>query len=797
MNRILTKTQLSEKVFLLDVEAPEIAAVRKAGQFVIVQMDDEFGERIPLTIADASEERGTITLIVQVVGGTTAKLARLRVGEPIRHLLGPLGTPTHVEKFGTVVCVAGGIGAAPLYPIAKALKEAGNRLFIIHGARTERLLILEKKLRPLADYYIRVTDDGSAGRQALVTEPLADLCQCRKAPDRVIAVGPPVMMKHCAETTRARGIPTVVSLNTIMVDATGMCGGCRVMMGDQAKFVCVDGPEFDGHLVDFDNMIQRLDSYREQEAERAEETHAVGTCVAPKRREPWENPGDPVQPREIPHNRDRLNLSALKLLQQFNGNSMHLKPKERRAIPRQDMPELDPVARSRTMEQVALGYTEDQARLEALRCLQCPNKNCVEGCPVGLDIPAFVRAIAEGDFKKGIEIIRRHSLLPAVCGRVCPQEQQCQAHCTLGRSLKDVNQAVSIGRLERFLADWEREHPEERVLPEIKPDTGRKVAVVGSGPSSITVAADVRREGHAVTIFEAFHKPGGVLLYGIPEFRLPKKIVEEEIQRLEEMGVEIRTNYVVGRTRTLKDLLEKDGYDAIFLGTGAGLPRFLEIPGENLVGVFSANEYLTRTNLMRAYDRGQADTPIYASRSVAVIGGGNVAMDAARMALRLGAGEVRLIYRRTLEEMPARREEVEHAEAEGVRFELLQSPVRVLGDDNGRVNGLECQHYELGEPDETGRRRPVVKPGESSVYDVDTVIVAIGNESNPLIRQTTEGLATNENGNLIVDEEGRTTLDRVFAGGDIVLGAATVIMAMGEGRRAAAGINKMLAAPDC
>jgi len=468
-----------------------------------------------------------------------------------------------------------------------------------------------------------------------------------------------------------------------------------------------------------------------------------------------------------------------------------LKPKDRIGIVAQDMPAQDPDVRRRNIQEVALGYGPEQARLEAIRCLQCKNAPCVAGCPVRIDIPGFVKAIADGDFQLAIDRVKRNSLLPAVCGRVCPQESQCQEPCTVGKTLKDVGRSVAIGRLERFAADWEREQGKVKT-PTVKPATGKKVAVIGSGPASITVAADVRREGHEVVMFEAFHRPGGVLLYGIPEFRLPKAIVQKEIDTLLAMGVKIETNFVVGRTRKLKDLMDKDGFDAVFVGTGAGLPKFMNIEGENLVGVFSANEYLTRANLMRAYDREHAHTPIYRSRIVAVLGGGNVAMDAARMALRLGAAEVHLIYRRTEAEMPARVEEVQHAKEEGVVFHMLENAKRILGDEYGCVNAIECLRYELGAPDESGRRRPVEIKGSEFIMPVDTVIVAIGNDSNPLIKQTTEGIHANTYGNLIVDDTGKTSLDRVYAGGDIVLGAATVILAMGEGRRAAASINALL-----
>jgi glutamate synthase (NADPH/NADH) small chain len=470
-----------------------------------------------------------------------------------------------------------------------------------------------------------------------------------------------------------------------------------------------------------------------------------------------------------------------------------LKPKERVAIPAQEMPAQDPHLRRRNFEEVATGYSAEQARVEAMRCLQCKNKPCVEGCPVRIDIPGFVGAIAEGDFQQAIDIIKRNSLLPAICGRVCPQETQCQEPCTVGKILKDRDKGVAIGRLERYVADLEREKGIE--VPAVKPDTGRRVAVVGSGPASLVVAADVRREGHGVTIFEAFHKPGGVMVYGIPEFRLPKEIVRTEIDTLRAMGVELRTDFVVGRTRKLKDLMDEDGFDAVFVGSGAGLPRFMGIEGENLVGVFSANEYLTRVNLMKAYDRGSADTPVMRSRRVAVLGGGNVAMDAARTAVRLGAEEVHLLYRRTEAEMPARVEEVAHAKEEGVQFHFLCNAKRILGNEHGLVTDVECLRYELGEPDASGRRRPVEVKGSEFLLPFDTVIVAIGNDSNPLIRQTTPDLEVNKWGQIAVGEELQTSVDGIFAGGDVVLGAATVILAMGQGRRAAAAINKRLACP--
>jgi glutamate synthase (NADPH/NADH) small chain len=493
--------------------------------------------------------------------------------------------------------------------------------------------------------------------------------------------------------------------------------------------------------------------------------------------------------------KDQLDAEARSLLEPLLARKAageKISPKERMAIPAQEMPAQDPAARGKNLNEVALGYGERQARLEAERCLGCRNEPCVNGCPVGVPIPRFIAEIQKGDFKAAVDVIKETNLLPAVCGRVCPQETQCQEQCTLGKSLKDTEKAVAIGRLERFVADWERENGKVTV-PAVKPATGKKIAVVGSGPAGLTVAADAAREGHEVTIFEAFHKPGGVMVYGIPEFRLPKSIVRAEVEILNKMGVKLETNYLVGRTRTIGEFLGTDHFDAVFIGVGAGLPKFLGCPGENLVGVFSANEYLTRANLMKAYDAERAATPMFRSKIAAVIGGGNVAMDAARMALRLGAEEVHVIYRRTRREMPARAEEIEHAIEEGIVFNFLRNPNRFIGDDKGRITGMELQKFELGEPDASGRRSPVAVAGSEYVFDCDTVIVALGNESNPLVSRTTERLSVDKRGRVLVDGEQKTSLEKVYAGGDIVLGAATVILAMGEGRRAAAAINRLLA----
>ncbi|MDC7127239.1 MAG: NADPH-dependent glutamate synthase [Spirochaetales bacterium] len=483
------------------------------------------------------------------------------------------------------------------------------------------------------------------------------------------------------------------------------------------------------------------------------------------------------------------NKSSKELLEEIEKSELSVK--ERLEIPQIEMPCQDPAIRRTNQKEVATGYSETDVKVEAARCLNCKAAPCVKGCPVGINIPGFISKAAEGKFEESLQIIKESSLLPAVCGRVCPQELQCMAYCTVGKKYKDPMKSVAIGRIERFVADYEQSTGKTQV-PECAKDSGKKIAIIGSGPASLSAAADLGKLGHKVTIFEAFPKAGGVMLYGIPEFRLPKAIVNAEVETLKKMGINFEFNFLIGRTRTIEDLMKKDGYNAVFIGVGAGLPKFMNLPGENLIGVFSANEYLTRANLMKAYDRGNVDTPIYNSQKVAVIGGGNVAMDAARMALRLGAEEVNIIYRRTRLEMPARAEEVEHAEEEGINFLFLTNPIEIKGDDNGKVNSVVFQKYELGDLDESGRRSPVPIEGETTELEMDTVIMALGNIANPLITKTTPDLEINKRGNIVVDEENRTSVKGVYAGGDIVLGAATVILAMGEGRKAAKTIHKDL-----
>jgi len=460
------------------------------------------------------------------------------------------------------------------------------------------------------------------------------------------------------------------------------------------------------------------------------------------------------------------------------------KPKiKKEAMP---MPKQKPEVRRRNFNEVALGYTEEQALEEANRCLQCPKPQCVQGCPVEVDIPAFTKLLREGKYEEAIREIKEKNSLPAICGRVCPQEEQCQNFCVLGK----VGDPVSVGRLERFVADWERERGV--TIPEKAPPTGKKVAVIGAGPAGLTAAADLARLGHEVVIFEALHLPGGVLVYGIPEFRLPKRIVQAEVDYIEKLGAELRLGYLVGRVYTIPELLKEEGFGAVFIGTGAGLPQFMGLPGENLGGIYSANEFLIRVNLMKAYAFPEYDTPIRIGKHVSVIGGGNVAMDSARSALRLGAEEVCIVYRRSREELPARKEEIENAEEEGIVCKFLAAPTRFIGDEKGWVKAMECICMELGAPDESGRRRPVPVKGSEFVMDTDTVIVAIGRTPNPIIQRTTQGLEVTKWGTIVTDEKGKTSIEGVYAGGDIVTGEATVISAMGAGKKAARAIHEYL-----
>ena len=744
------------------MEAPLIARSRRAGHFVIIRVDAN-SERVPLTISAADIERGTITLVVQRIGVSTHKLLAMEPGEYLHDVVGPLGRATRIEKYGTVVCACGGVGAAPMLPIAEALKKAGNRVITVLAARNKDLLILRDELAQWSDEVIIMTDDGSAGQQGVVTVGVEQVIQ-REQVDKCITIGPAIMMKFVALTTAKYNIPTEASLNTIMVDGTGMCGACRVTVNSKTKFVCVDGPEFDAHGVDWNEMLSRMKSYK------SEETAAMEAYKA----------------AEQPLNAPKEQLNAAKPLCKpepvapFEG-----KPKDRVAIPRVQMPELRPEVRVKSLhEEVNQGLTFEQAITESHRCLNCPKPTCVQGCPVNINIPGFIKTLEKGDILGAAAVIKESSSLPAVCGRVCPQEKQCESQCI---HLKMGHQAVAIGYLERFCADFANSQP--RPTDQARP-TGPKIAVVGSGPAGLTFAGDAAKYGYEVHVFEALHEIGGVLKYGIPEFRLPNSIVDTEIDGLRALGVQFHTDTIIGKTITVKEL-EEQGFKGIFVGSGAGLPRFMNIPGENLNGVLSCNEYLTRVNLMDASNPA-TDTPLLYGKNVAVIGGGNTAMDAVRTAKRLGAEHAMIIYRRSEEEMPARIEEVHHAKQEGIEFMTLHNPLEYHADENGRVCEAVLQVMELGEPDESGRRSPVPVEGKTVTIPVDLVIVAVGVSPNPLIPSSVEGLEISKKGTIVVNEGMQSNLPMIFAGGDIVRGGATVILAMSDGRKAAAAMHEYL-----
>lgn len=760
MNKIVGKEFFSEKVVKLEVEAPLIARSRKAGHFVIVRVGEK-GERMPLTIAEADVKKGTITLVVQEVGLSSTKLCQLEVGDYITDVVGPLGQATHIEKFGTVVCAGGGVGVAPMLPIVQALKAAGNRVITVLAGRTKELIILEKEMRASSDEVIIMTDDGSYGQKGLVTEGVEAVI-LREKVDKCFAIGPAIMMKFVCLLTKKYDIPTDVSLNTIMVDGTGMCGACRITVGGKTKFVCVDGPEFDGHQVDFDEMLKRMGAFKEIEREEIhkldhlEEAHVAALN---DRTAPW---------------REELRKA--------------MKPKERTAIPRVKMNELDPEYRSHTrLEEVNQGLTAEQARTEASRCLDCANPTCMTGCPVGINIPSFIKNIERGEFLEAAKVLKETSALPAVCGRVCPQEKQCESKCI---HLKMGHEAVAIGYLERFAADYERESGQIS-LPEVAQPNGIKVAVIGSGPAGLSFAGDMAKLGYEVTVFEALHEIGGVLKYGIPEFRLPNKIVDVEIENLSKLGVTFVKDCIVGKTISVEDL-KADGFQGIFVASGAGLPNFMNIPGENSINIMSSNEYLTRVNLMDAANP-ESDTPVAFGKRVAVIGGGNTAMDSVRTAKRLGAEKAMIIYRRSEQEMPARLEEVKHAKEEGVEFLTLHNPIEYKADEKGRVKQVVLQKMELGEPDASGRRSPVPIPGAIETLDIDLAIVSVGVSPNPIVPHSIPGLELGRKGTIAVNENMESSIPMIYAGGDIVRGGATVILAMGDGRRAAAAMHQQLA----
>jgi glutamate synthase (NADPH) small chain len=751
MHRIVRREQFSDLTFLWEVDAPDIAQAAQPGHFVMLR-PDEAGERIPLTVADYDRERGTITVVVQALGKTTRQMRdKFAEGQEFADFAGPLGLPQHIEKVGHVVLVGGGLGVAPLFPQLRAFKQAGNRVTCIVGFRSAELIFWADKLREFSDQLIVCTDDGSAGRAGYVDAALRDVLASDPA-QLVVAIGPMPMMHACSEASRPFGVRTMVSLNTNMVDGTGMCGSCRVTVGGEVKFACVDGPDFDAHAVDFKELHARQKRFKRQEQEANDDHDHV------------------------------CNLEQLLVVQ---GKRTY---KKYSALERTQvkMPERGAEERAANFEEVNLGYGHAEALREAERCIQCLKPTCIEGCPVRIDIPTFIRHLLLRDNEAAVDTIHESSPFPSVCGRVCPQESQCEAQCVL---VKAKMEPVAIGRLERFVGD----HAKRRAAP--RPVFERslgKVAIVGSGPGGLACAADLLKYGADVTVFEALHVVGGVLRYGIPSFRLPRDIIDREVERLRDAGLKFETNKIVGKTFSIAQLTGAMGFDAVFVAAGAGAPSFLGIPGEFAGQVYSANEFLTRVNLMGGDRFPYRGTPIHVGERVIVIGAGNTAMDCLRVAKRLGAAEVRCVYRRSEAEAPARIEELRHAREEGIEFSFLHGPVEILLNEEGDVRGLRAQKMALGDADARGRRTPV--PLDEFVeWPCETVIYALGTKANPIVGQATGGLALDKRGYIMADDDTQSTnLPGVFAGGDIVTGGATVILAMAAGRRAARAIGAWL-----
>ncbi|MEP7159772.1 MAG: NADPH-dependent glutamate synthase [Dermatophilaceae bacterium] len=754
MYTIVKRQQFSDATFLWEVEAPDIASSAQPGHFVMLRLH-EGSERIPLTVADFDRERGTITLVIQALGKTTQEMRdRYKEGDTFLDFVGPLGLPQHVENLGHVVLVGGGLGVAPVYPQLRAFKAAGNKTTGIIGFRTKDLVFWEEQFGAYCDELIVCTDDGSYGRPGFVTSALRDVVD-NEHPDLVVAIGPMPMMRACVEETRPSGTTTMVSLNSIMVDGTGMCGSCRVTVDGEVKFACVDGPDFDGHKVDFGELMTRQSRFKGQEQAAAE---SYGTrCNVEKQLfelgERGYKKATAVDPLQTP------------------------------------MPEANARIRATNFQEVNLGYGMAEAFAEADRCIQCKNPKCIAGCPVSIDIPRFIRHVLVQDLDGALEVINESNLFPSICGRVCPQENQCESQCII-KNEKRGREAVGIGRLERFVGD--NAVARKNTPPSFAGQLGR-VAIIGSGPSGLAAAADLAKAGADVIVYEALHIVGGVLQYGIPSFRLPRDIISREVQGLRDLGVKFDTNKVVGKTFTIDQLMQDRGFDAVYVASGAGAPSFLGIPGENAGQVLSANEFLTRINLMGGDKFPFLDTPVAESRSVVVIGAGNTAMDCLRVAKRVGVPLVTCVYRRSEAEAPARLEELRHAKEEGIAFRFLHAPIEIYLDDAGSVRGMKTEVMELGEPDERGRRRPVGM-GVFEDIECDTVIYALGTNPNPIIGRSQPDLQLNKWGNIVAEPDTQATnLPGVFAGGDIVTGGATVILAMGAGRRAAQAIGAYLA----
>lgn len=751
MYTIVRRELFSENSFLWEVLAPDVAAAAQPGHFVMLRLH-EHGERIPLTVADFDRARGTVTIVIQALGKTTREMRdNYRQGDSFDDFVGPLGLPQHIGCVGHVVLVAGGLGVAPIFPQLRAFKQAGNRTTCIVGFRSQDLVFWADKLAEFSDELIICTDDGSLGRPGFVTAALKDRLDAQ-TPDLIVAIGPMPMMHACTDTSRPYGVKTMVSLNTIMVDGTGMCGSCRVTVGGEVRFACVDGPDFDGHQVDFKELHARQKRFKKQETQANED--AAHICSL----------------------EETLFVQGKRTYKKYSALERH----------QVSMPERDPLERARSFAEVNLGYNYASALREAERCIMCIKPTCIAGCPVSIDIPRFIRHLLVRDLGAAVATIHESSIFPSVCGRVCPQESQCEAQCVL---IKAKMEPVAIGRLERFVGD--NAPPIQPKPLYFDPPLGR-VAIVGSGPGGLAAAADLVKFGAEVTVYEALHVVGGVLRYGIPSFRLPRTIIEREVQALRDSGVRFETNKVIGKTFTVAQLTSSMGFDAVFVAAGAGAPSFLGIPGEFAGQVFSANEFLTRVNLMGGDQFPYQGTPIGLGQQVVVIGAGNTAMDCLRVAKRVGAASVRCVYRRSEAQAPARVEELRHAKEEGIEFSFLHAPTEILLNDEGDVRAIRVEQMALGEPDARGRRTPVPL-GQFVEWACDTVIYALGTKANPIVAQATPGLALNPWGYIVADEETQATnLPGVFAGGDIVTGGATVILAMSAGRRAAKAIAAYL-----
>lgn len=772
MYKIVEKRWLTELICYMDIEAKDIASSSKPGQFLIVKVGEK-GERIPLTICDYNKEKGTVAIVFQVVGASTKEMASLEVGEYFSDVVGPLGLaselleiPEDELKKKKYIFIAGGVGTAPVYPQVKWMKEKGYDVDVIIGTRSKDTLIFEKEIEKFAKNLYICTDDGSYGFKGLVTDMLEKLVKEGKYYDHAVIIGPMIMMKFASKKCREFEIKNTVSLNPLMVDGTGMCGACRVSIGEKIKFACVDGPEFDGDLVNFDEAMKRQTMYKSEEGRKILEM------------EDGENHHNPLCPSHQEESKIENKKEENK-----RESEERIFDKRKRIAAREQVADI----RNKNFEEVSYGYDLEEAKAEASRCLNCKTPFCVEGCPVSIDIPGFIQEIKANNIENAGKIISKYSNLPAICGRVCPQETQCEAKCILNRGKNP--QAVSIGKLERFVGDWMIENNLE---VEKEKENGIKIAIIGGGPAGLTAAGDLAKKGYDITIYEALHELGGVLTYGIPEFRLPKeKIVNKEIENLYKLGVKVETNVIIGKTFTIDELLDEKGFSAVFIGSGAGLPRFMNIPGENYNGVISANEFLTRVNLMKAEKLDYA-TPLKIGKKVVVVGGGNVAMDAARTAKRLGA-DVSIVYRRGEAELPARREEIEHAKEEGIKFNFLVNPIEILSNDDIWVSKIKCVRMELGEKDESGRAAFSVIPNSEFLMEAETVIMSLGTSPNPLIATTTENLKLNRWKGIEINENtGETSRKGVFAGGDAVSGAATVILAMEAGKKAAIEIDRYL-----